>query len=48
MEAANNEWSAAYNSMNGKAFPALYTKDAVLMPQDQNQGREPYDRGDQA
>ena len=32
MEAANNEWSAAYNSLNGKAFPALYTKDAVLMP----------------
>src|SRR5262249_36105604 len=32
MEAANKEWSAAYNSMNGKAFPALYTKDAVLMP----------------
>jgi len=29
MEAANKEWSAAYNSMNGKAFPALYTKDAV-------------------
>ena len=28
MEAANKEWSAAYNSMNGKAFPALYTKDA--------------------
>ena len=27
MEAANKEWSAAYNSMNGKAFPALYTKD---------------------
>jgi ketosteroid isomerase-like protein len=32
MEAANKEWSAAYNSMNGKAFPALYTKDAILMP----------------
>jgi ketosteroid isomerase-like protein len=32
MEAANTEWSAAYNSMNGKAFPALYTKDAILMP----------------
>src|ERR1700746_2936673 len=32
MEAANKEWSAAYNSMNGAAFPALYTKDAVLMP----------------
>ena len=32
MEAANKEWSAAYNSLNGKAFPALYTKDAVLMP----------------
>jgi uncharacterized protein (TIGR02246 family) len=32
MEVANKEWSAAYNSMNGKAFPALYTKDAVLMP----------------
>jgi hypothetical protein len=32
MEAANNEWSAAYNSMNGTAFPALYTKDAILMP----------------
>ena len=32
MEAANNEWSAAYNSLNGKVFPALYTKDAVLMP----------------
>ena len=29
MEAANKEWSAAYNSMNGAAFPALYTKDAV-------------------
>jgi hypothetical protein len=25
MESANKEWSAAYNSMNGKAFPALYT-----------------------
>ena len=32
MESANKEWSAAYNSMNGKAFPALYTKDAILMP----------------
>src|SRR5262249_16138952 len=32
MEVANREWSAAYNSMNGKAFPALYTKDAILMP----------------
>jgi ketosteroid isomerase-like protein len=32
MEAANKEWSAAYNSMNGKAFPALYTQDAILMP----------------
>ena len=32
MEAANKEWSASYNSMNGEAFPALYTKDAVLMP----------------
>src|SRR5262245_3626241 len=32
MEAANKEWSAAYNSMNGKAFPALCTKDAILMP----------------
>ena len=32
MEAANKEWSAAYNNLNGKAFPALYTKDAVLMP----------------
>jgi ketosteroid isomerase-like protein len=32
MEAANKEWTAAYNSMNGTAFPALYTKDAVLMP----------------
>jgi hypothetical protein len=32
MEAANKEWSAAYNSMNGKAFPALYTKEAILMP----------------
>jgi ketosteroid isomerase-like protein len=32
MEAANKEWSAAYNSMNGQAFPALYTKDAILMP----------------
>jgi ketosteroid isomerase-like protein len=31
METANKEWTAAYNSMNGKAFPALYTKDAVLM-----------------
>ena len=32
MEAANKEWSAAYNSMNGTAFPALYTNDAILMP----------------
>jgi ketosteroid isomerase-like protein len=32
MESANKEWSAAYNSMNGKAFPTLYTKDAILMP----------------
>jgi ketosteroid isomerase-like protein len=32
MEAANKDWSAAYNSMNGKAFLALYTKDAILMP----------------
>jgi ketosteroid isomerase-like protein len=32
MEAANKEWSSAYNSMNGQAFPALYTKDAILMP----------------
>src|SRR5439155_17123592 len=32
MEAANKEWSAAYNSMNGQAFPALDTKDAILMP----------------
>jgi len=29
MEAANKEWSAAYNSMNGNAFPALYTKDPL-------------------
>jgi ketosteroid isomerase-like protein len=32
MEMANKEWSAAYNNRNGTAFPALYTKDAVVMP----------------
>jgi ketosteroid isomerase-like protein len=32
MEAANAEWLAAYNSMNAAAFPAMYAKDAVLMP----------------
>jgi hypothetical protein len=29
MEDANKEWSAAYNSMSGKEFPALYTNDAI-------------------
>lgn len=32
MEAANAEWLAAYNGMNAAAFPAMYAKDAVLMP----------------
>jgi len=32
MEAANADWLAAYNSMNGKAFPAMYTQDAVALP----------------
>ncbi len=32
MEAANKEWLAAYNGMDGKAFPAMYAKDAVVLP----------------
>ncbi len=32
MEAANAEWLAAYNGMNAAAFPAMYAKDAELMP----------------
>jgi uncharacterized protein (TIGR02246 family) len=32
MEADNARWLAAYNSNNPAAFPAMYTKDAVLLP----------------
>jgi len=32
MEAANREWLTAYNGLHPEAFPAMYTKDAVLMP----------------
>jgi ketosteroid isomerase-like protein len=32
MEAANAEWLTAFNTLNGGAFAALYTKDAVVLP----------------
>lgn len=32
MEADNARWLAAYNTRNAAAFPAMYTKDAVLLP----------------
>lgn len=32
MEADNARWLAAYNTQNGAAFPAMYTKDAVVLP----------------
>jgi uncharacterized protein (TIGR02246 family) len=32
MEADNARWLAAYNTNNPAAFPAMYTKDAVLLP----------------
>jgi ketosteroid isomerase-like protein len=32
MEAANTDWLAAYNGLNGKAFPAMYASDAVVLP----------------
>ena len=32
MEADNARWLAAYNSRDTAAFPAMYTKDAVVLP----------------
>jgi uncharacterized protein (TIGR02246 family) len=32
MEADNARWLAAYNTRNAAAFPAMYTKDAILLP----------------
>lgn len=32
MEADNARWLAAYNTNNPAAFPAMYAKDAILMP----------------
>ena len=32
MEADNAQWLAAYNGNNPAAFPAMYTKDAILLP----------------
>jgi len=32
MEADNARWLSAYNTNNPTAFPAMYTKDAVLLP----------------
>lgn len=32
MEADNARWLAAYNTNNPGAFPAMYTKDALLLP----------------
>ena len=32
MEADNARWLAAYNTNNPAAFPAMYTKDPVLLP----------------
>ena len=32
MEADNARWLAAYNTNTPAAFPAMYTKDAVLLP----------------
>ena len=32
MEAANSQWLAAYNTLNGAAFAAMYTKDAMCLP----------------
>ena len=32
MEADNARWLAAYNSNNPAAFPAMYAKDAILLP----------------
>ena len=33
MEADNARWLAAFNTPNPAAFPAMYTKDAILLPQ---------------
>ncbi len=32
MEADNARWLAAFNKPNPAAFPAMYTKDAILLP----------------
>jgi len=32
MEADNARWNAAFNTPNPAAFPAMYTKDAILLP----------------
>lgn len=32
MEMVNARWNAAFNTGNAQAFPAMYTKDAVVLP----------------
>jgi uncharacterized protein (TIGR02246 family) len=32
MEAVNARWNAAFNAGNAQALPAMYTKDAVVLP----------------
>jgi uncharacterized protein (TIGR02246 family) len=32
MEVANSEWLTAYNTLNGAAFAAMYTRDATVLP----------------
>ena len=44
MEADNARWLAAFNTPNPAAFPAMYTKDALLLPQ----GAQPVTGGPEA
>src|SRR6267143_1964671 len=44
MEADNARWLAAFNTPNSAAFPAMYTKDALLLPQ----GVQPVTGGSEA
>jgi uncharacterized protein (TIGR02246 family) len=44
MEADNVRWLAAFNQPNPAAFPALYTKDATLLPP----GTQPVSGGPEA
>jgi uncharacterized protein (TIGR02246 family) len=46
MEAENARWLAAFNSNNPAAFPAMYTKGAIVLPDDgaPAKGREAIER----